>query len=260
MWGERPHGVVVVHGGPGAAGSVAPVARELSRTTGVLEPFQTRDSVQGQIDELEEIVERYGAAPVVMVGHSWGAWLALMTAAHHPGLVRKLVLVGCGPFCEKDAEAILPERLKRLSERERVELFGVVDIINGDTEGDRDAAMARFGELCARADTYDALPPETDAEHFHASEEINRRVWAEASRLRSSGELLRAAGKVRCPVTAIHGDYDPHPAEGVRAPLAQVLPGLKFIVLARCGHEPWRERYARSQFFQVLQEELRTQM
>ena len=38
--------VALVHGGPGAPGSIAPVARELSKTCGVLEPLQTRASVE----------------------------------------------------------------------------------------------------------------------------------------------------------------------------------------------------------------------
>ena len=28
--------------------------------------------------------------------------------------------------------------------------------------------------------------------------------------------------KIKCPVVAIHGDYDPHLAEGVREPLSRV--------------------------------------
>jgi len=54
------------------------------------------------------------------------------------------------------------------------------------------------------------------------------------------------------PVTAIHGDYDSHPAEGVRLPLFSVLKNFQFILLEKCGHTPWNERYARDQFFGVL--------
>ena len=62
--------------------------------------------------------------------------------------------------------------------------------------------------------------------------------------------------KIKCPVTAIHGDYDPHLADGVRIPLSRVLKDFKFILLEKCGHEPWIEKYAKDKFFNVLREEI----
>lgn len=44
-YGKSPFITAVIHGGPGAAGEMAPVARELSRTGGVLEPLQTAETV-----------------------------------------------------------------------------------------------------------------------------------------------------------------------------------------------------------------------
>src|SRR5207247_2078246 len=48
-------------------------------------------------------------------------------------------------------------------------------------------------------------------------------VWGEAAELRRTGGLMELARRVSCPVTAIHGDWDPHPAAGVREPLAAVV-------------------------------------
>ena len=56
-------------------------------------------------------------------------------------------------------------------------------------------------------------------------------------------------------MTAIHGDYDPHPAAGVAGPLAGVLPDFRFILLRHCGHTPWREQEAREEFYGTLAEE-----
>jgi len=68
----------------------------------------------------------------------------------------------------------------------------------------------------------------------------------EASQLRSGGELLNLGKKIRCPVVAIHGDYDPHPAAGVQEPLSRVLQDFHFILLKNCGHHPWFERQQKS--------------
>lgn len=38
-YGTAPFEIVVIHGGPGAPGEMAPVARELSGQFGVLEPL-----------------------------------------------------------------------------------------------------------------------------------------------------------------------------------------------------------------------------
>jgi pimeloyl-ACP methyl ester carboxylesterase len=223
---------------------------------GVLEPLQTKNSIDGQIEELADVLKKNADGPVVLIGHSWGAFLSFIVTARYPSLVKKLILVGSGPFEQKYAENITPDRLNRLSEKERIEVFNLIDIVNGDTAGDKDKSIARLGELFAKADAFDALPPEKEPEPLAASEEINRQVWAEAKKLRVSGELLRIGEKIKCPVTAIHGDFDPHLAEGVKEPLSFILKDFKFILLKKCGHEPWLERYAREEFFKVLRREI----
>lgn len=255
-WGKPPYKVAVVHGGPGAPGSIAPVARELSKDRGILEPLQTKDSVEGQIEELADVLKEHADLQVVLIGHSWGAWLVYFVAARYPTLVKKLILVGSGAFEQKYAGNIDADRLNRLSEAEIIEFMKMVEIIYGSAKGDKDKALARLGALAAKADTYDALPPEEESEPLPASEEINRKVWAEAKELRVNGEILKMAKQIRCPVVAIHGDYDTHPAEDVREPLTRVLKDFKFILLKRCGHEPWLEKYARDEFFKVLRKEI----
>lgn len=258
LWGKPPYNIVTVHGGPGAPGSIAPVARELSKDMGVLEPLQTKKSVEGQIEELAAVIKEYGATPVTLIGHSWGAWLVYLTAARHPLIVKKAILVGSGAFEQKYADNIFPERLSRLNEKDRITMLGAIDVIKDPTTGEkaRNDALERFGALCAKADTYSALPPETEPEPLPASEETNRKVWVEAENLRKSGELLKTGKKIKCPVTAISGDYETHLPEGVKEPLTSVLKHFKFILLKKCGHEPWFEKYARDEFFRILREEI----
>jgi hypothetical protein len=43
-------------------------------------------------------------------------------------------------------------------------------------------------------------------------------------------------------MSRLTGDFDPHLAEGVQAPLAAVLKQFRFMCLPRCGHKPWIER------------------
>ena len=59
-YGHPATSVAVIHGGPGAAGEMTPVARELSADRGVLEPLQTAATLRGQIDELRAGLEAHG--------------------------------------------------------------------------------------------------------------------------------------------------------------------------------------------------------
>lgn len=254
-YGKKPFKVAVVHGGPGAPGAMAPVARELASRFGILEPLQTKNSVGGQVQELQDVLVGNADLPVILVGHSWGAWLSFMVTAIYPSLVKKLILVGSGAFEQKYAENIVSDRLNRMSVEERIEAFKLIDAINSPTAVDRDKTMSRLGELFTRADSYDPLPHEKD-EALEFSYDINSKVWAEAERLRISGELLGMGKQIKCPVVAIHGDYDPHLAEGIREPLSRVLTDFRFILLEKCGHEPWFEKYARYRFYEVLTDEL----
>lgn len=53
VYGNKPYKVVVVHGGPGGPGEMASVANELSSDFGVLEPLQTKSSIDEQVEELK---------------------------------------------------------------------------------------------------------------------------------------------------------------------------------------------------------------
>lgn len=253
--GNRPYSVAVVHGGPGVPGGMAPVAGELSGVWGVLEPLQTADSVTGQLYELCAMLQQHGNPPVTLIGHSWGAWLSFMLAAHSPELVKKLILVGSGPFEASYAGQIMKVRFSRLSEAERLEAETLMADLMVPGHPKQNDTLAKFGRLMSKTDSFCPLPEATrnDGE-FQAH--IYRSVWLEAEAMRQNGELLKMGKKIRCPVVAIHGDYDPHSYLGVERPLSAIIKDFRFILLKDCGHEPWKERWAREKFFEILQAEL----
>lgn len=247
-YGQAPYTVAVLHGGPGVSGEMAPVAQELSAKWGVLEPLQTRDTINGQVEELKLALEEMGAPPVYLAGYSWGAWLAFLLAARHPTLVKKLILISSGPFEEKYAAQIMETRLHRLSKKEQDDVKFLM------ARPEDPLAFGLMGELLAKADFYDPLPMRTEG--LELRPEIYKSVWKEAAEFRKSGKLLKEAENLRCPVVAIHGDHDPHPAEGVEKPMSKFLKDFRFILLEKCGHTPWMEKRARDEFFSVLKKEL----
>jgi len=252
--GKAPFKAAVIHGGPGAAGEMAPAADELASVRGVLEPLQTAASLQGQVEELRIVLEENGTLPITLIGFSWGAWLSFICAAQYPAMVEKLILIGSGPFEEKYAAKIQETRLNRISKADRTEVKSLMEIMNDHPAAKkRNRAFTRFGALCSKADAYD--PVISDPEIIDCRVDIFQRVWEDAAELRRSGKLLEMGKHIKCPVVAVHGDYDPHPAEGVKQPLSGVIENFRFILLENCGHKPWIERQARQEFFQILNEE-----
>jgi len=253
IYGRPPYRVALLHGGPGAPGYMAPMARELAADRGILEPLQTADSVAGQIEELRVLLVQHATPPVTLVGSSWGAMLGFLFAAQHPSLVGKLILVGSGVYEERYAANIHSTRLSRLTPDEQAQAEAWTAAL-ADPASDKNALLAQLGALWTKTDAYAPLPLESDVlEHQY---ELHCRVWGEAAELRRTGRLLELGRHITCPVLALHGDHDPHPAAGIQTPLATVLRDFRFVLLPRCGHLPWIERYARDRFFALLGEEL----
>jgi len=253
-YGNTPFTVAVIHGGPGAPGEMAPVAQELSSVTGVLEPLQTATTLEGQVRELKAVLEKHAALPVTLIGFSWGALLSFIFTARYPSFVRKLILIGSAPYAEKYASNITQTRLSRLTEQERKQALSLMQTLNDPSVADKNTPLARLGKLLSKADSYDPLPH--DDEILECQYDVFQGVWEQAEQLRSSGKLLELGKKIKCPVVAIHGDYDPHPSEGVVEPLSRVLKDFRFILLKKCGHRPWLERSARERFYDILTREL----
>ncbi len=253
-YGKAPFRVAVIHGGPGAAGEMAPVALELSADVGVLEPLQTAVTLAGQIEELKTVLENNAALPVILIGFSWGAWLSYLVTAKYPDLIKKLVLVGSACFEEAYAAQISEIRLSRLSDGDKTEINSIVEVINYPAAENRNAAFARLGELLSKADAYDPITRESEPIDYNVN--MYQGVWKDAALLRKSGELLELGRQIRCPVVALHGDYDPHPAEGVQKPLSATIKNFRFVLLNNCGHKPWNECEARDTFYQIIRNEL----
>lgn len=253
-YGRPPYTVAVIHGGPGAAGYMAPVARELSKNFGVLEPLQTVDSLNGQVEELKSILMENAELPVTLIGSSWGAMLGYIFTARHPLLVEKLILIGSALYEPQYAEKVMETRYHRLNKTQQQKARKLRTALNNPANDHQDDTFSKLGELLSLADMKDPVTKESEIlEHRY---DIFQNVWDEAERLRSEGKFLEMGKKIKCPVVAIHGDYDALPYQGVKEPLSKVLKNFKFILLKNCGHYPWRERVVKDEFYELLKEEL----
>lgn len=252
MYGEPPCSVAVIHGGPGATGEMAPVAQWLSRAGGVLEPLQDASSIDGLAGQLRSDIEGNMKTPVTLIGHSWGAWLAFIFTAKNPAMVGKLILVSSGPFEDRYVPSIMKTRLSRLNETEKELFTRYLSGLGGPSDPERPFDIGPLKRMLMKTDAFDPedISGPDDDSPFVGDSYWN--IWDEAERLRKSGELLKMGRTIKCPVIAMHGDYDPHPADGVSVPLSEQVRDFRFFLLEKCGHYPWREKQAKGPFFEML--------
>ena len=144
------------------------------------------------MDGLYEIIMKHCHPPVILAGHSWGAWLAFIFAANHPGLAEKLILIGAGSFDPQYNANLMKIRSDRLSEKENDEAAILSALVNQGKASDSD--FRRFGELMSRADSYDCDTPEKGGLKFYP--EVYHAVWKEAEKIRKKGALLALGEKI----------------------------------------------------------------
>ena len=241
--------VFVLHGGPGAAGHMAPVARGLADAYRVFEPFQRKAggeplTVARHVADLHEVCERHAAGcRPALLGASWGAMLALAYAAAHPDAAGPLILVGCGTF-DLTARA---EFRRLVAERTTDEIRTQFEQAGRLGGGEGLRAMAK-----ALTPIYSYDPLDLQEEEAEIDAQGHHETWDDMMRLQGEGVYPAAFAAIEAPVLMVHGAFDPHPGRLIMESLRPHLPQLEYLELEQCGHDPWAERAAAGPFFSFI--------
>lgn len=251
-YGTGGPGLLLLHGGPGAPGYMAPVAERLADHFRVIEPFQRKGdpskplTVARHIADLDAVIEAYGSGDKpILVGHSWGAMLALAYAAEHPERAASIVLIGCGTFdtdSRKQMSAIRRHRMGRhvfQRLRERIESIE-----------DPDERLKVYGKLMMQVDSHDLMHVDDEVVCYDAL--AQEQTWRDMLRLLDKGFYPAAFKMIHVPVLMLHGTEDPHPGQMIRDTLKPFLPQLEYHHWTHCGHYPWLEKSACEDFYAVL--------
>ncbi len=262
-YGSGDQHVIVVHGGPAARGSVEHLARPLGDAFCVFEPYQRRSddqplTVARHVADLHAFIHEYccETRPVV-IGHSWGAMLALAHAAAHPNDVRAIGLVGCGTFDQSARNEFERLRDERTEGGDYKAAQRQLEIDYPDLQDRMDA----WDELLSPIYDYEPLPkqPRTLNEPFDLRGHTE--TWNDMLRCQTEGDypasFINFQGRGR--VAMFHGNDDPHPGRMIRDGLLPILPQLTYHEFKRCGHEPWLEKHAHDAFFRSLHDWLAQQ-
>lgn len=241
--------VVFCHGGPGLWDTFGDVADLLSDTATVHRWDQRGCgrsqrcgpySVARSVADLDAVRRHFGLARMALLGHSWGAQLALHFALEHPDRVSKLVYVsgtGIDPSAtwhgayKHNLRAGLGTHLSRweaLRSRER------------DDAEDREYSVlqwsADFSERERALDHAEHMATPWLGVNFESNAAIN----AETKRTCGTPALRAACERLDVPTLIVDGAEDIRPRWAVDS-LEQALPQVSRKVLRGAGHLPWVE-------------------
>jgi pimeloyl-ACP methyl ester carboxylesterase len=203
------------------------------------------------VEDLAAMLRELDAAPAHLVGNSWGAFIALLTAIRHPELVRTLVL-GEPPaitlFVSMPPRP--PEILRLLVTRPRTAValipFGATVISPAEKafrNGDDEAGKLAFVKGVLGQDRWLALPEER---RLQATENVNA---LKASLLGEGYPRLSDADvrSVEVPSLLLEGEHTRPIFRRILDRLGDLLPSSERAVLAGATHtqEENPEEYAR---------------
>lgn len=254
----RGRAVVFLGGGPGhGPGYLLPLAESVASPDWRLVLFHQRGtgrspvrpgtplSVRQSAEDVALLAEHLGGDRMLLVGHGYGASLALVVAALFPDLVHGAVLVGPGPLDGHLAARAGAQVYTRLDPHDRAALRSA--------EAHRDAAAVRgdwpamhaavLEVMCLQAPALVHQPDARRRWQRELSEEFDHDPYTNASLVRSLAEVdQRAVARaVRCPVRIVHGALDFQPVDNVEA-LCEALPRAEVTVVPDAAHLAWLDQ------------------
>jgi proline iminopeptidase len=186
-------------------------------------------SVARSVADLDAVRAGCGLERTAVLGHSWGATLALRYTLDHPDRVSALIYVsgtGLGwawhePFQQAIASRLAPYR-SRL-----------------DAAGDRERAVlqwsAEFTGPDARRHAEEMATP-----WFGINRECYDAIWGELRRTWHEPQLEAECRALDVPVLILDGAADPRPRCAVDS-LERALPQVTRVIWPDAGHVPWLE-------------------
>jgi proline iminopeptidase len=240
--------VVLLHGGPGLSDYLDSLGEELAsgytvyryQQRGLL-PSTTSGpfSVEVHADDALAVLRAVVPNGAIVIGHSWGGYLALHLAAFRPDLVLGLVVVdsvgvvGDGGIADTSRllqERLSPESVERLEELDEREAAG-----GGTPEDALESLALTWGARFADPANAPAMPP------MRISFDCNIETWNSMVEHLAKQTVATLLPLVTIPTVFVLGAESPiPPSHGLAS--AALIPGSKAEVHDGCGHFPWIER------------------
>ena len=218
-------------------------------------------TLASEIDDLDMVRQHFHLESPALLGHSWGAVLALEFALRHPERVSHLILMNPAPASASDFAVLRKAYAQKLGpdlDRQRNIMASAAY-----KEGDPEAVAARyrlhFKPALKRPEDYEKLMATMKAGFISQGKEGIVKARAIEDRLmRDTWELdgydlLPRLRTLSIPTLVIYGDHDFIPGD-IAANIARAIPNAQMVTLTNCGHFAYLEcagdvRNAFNEFF-----------
>jgi proline iminopeptidase len=252
LWtSQAGHGdpLVFCHGGPGLWDTFDDLA---TMFTGIVRTIRWDQrgcgrsqrhgpySVARSIRDLDAVRHQVARPQAALLGHSWGAHLALRYAIEHPDRVSHLIYVsGTGIDGDRKWHAHYEQNLRR---RLGEHLPRWETLMNRARDGDEERELAVLHWSADFADPSTALQ---QAERmatpwFGINYDCNAAISADVKRHLNTADMAVQCQALAMPVLIVDGSEDIRPRWAVDS-LHRALPDAQRVSLAGAGHLPWIE-------------------
>jgi proline iminopeptidase len=247
--------VIVLHGGPDFdQGYLLPELDRLGDAFRLIyydqrgrgrsaENVQPQDvTLASDLDDIDRVRRHYHLDAVVLLGHSWGAVLAVEYALLNPTRVSRLILMNPAPVSVSDLAAVRKAYLERLGEamdRQR-ELVASAAYQAGDPEAVAARYRIHFQPSLKRPEDYERMMARMKTGFLNQGKDGIVKARAVEDRLmRDTWEVPgydlspRLAG-LAVPTLVIAGDHDF--MVGAAESIARAIPRAELVTVKDCGH------------------------
>ena len=206
--------------------------RGRGRSRGAVD-LETLD-IQAYVDDLEALRRHLGLESMAVVGHSWGAIVAMHYALRNPRRTSHLILMNSAPASHEDLLRMRQQRLRRRAVHEQRLTALMPGYARGDPEAVSEFYRIDFGTTFRRPADAERLRLEWSRADIESGRAIEKRlhqglIWTEGY------SLLPELVGVRAPTLVIHGDYDFVPIE-CSEHIVEAIPGARIAVIPDSGH------------------------
>jgi proline iminopeptidase len=241
---------VLCHGGPGLWDYLDDVAGLLYDKTRVIRwdqrgcgRSQRRGpySVARFIADLDAVRDQLAGPRSALLGHSWGAYLALRYAIEHPDRVSHLIYVsGTGIDPERGWHSHYQNNL-RLRLGNHLQRWEALSTRDRTPAEDREWAVLQWSADFADHSTALRHAERMATPWLGINYECSQAVNADAKKELSNIDFATRCRDLDIPVLIIDGAEDIRPRWAVDS-LCRALPAAERVTFAGAGHLPWAER------------------
>ncbi len=205
-------------------------------------------TLASDVEDLNRVMQHFQLESAAVLGHSWGAVLALEYALRHPTRVSHLILMNPAPASTSDFTVLRKAYIQKLGadmDRQR-EIMASTAYKEGDPETVAARYRLHFKPALKRPQDYEKLMARMRVEFISQGKEGIVKARAVEDRLMADTwevdgyDLLPKLQNLSIPTLVIFGDHDFIPG-AIGQHIAGAIPTARLVTLRNCGHFAYLE-------------------